>query len=51
MALGIPPMLLCVYLTYIFLAKAPPPIDVIAEMEAEEAAEKEREAAAERGES
>ncbi|MQY12905.1 hypothetical protein SRB5_30440 [Streptomyces sp. RB5] len=50
-ALGIPPMLLCVYLTYIFLAKAPPPIDVIAEMEAEEAAEKERAAAAKRAES
>ncbi|MBN3931909.1 DUF3159 domain-containing protein [Streptomyces verrucosisporus] len=41
-ALGIPPLLLCVYLTYVFLAKAPPPIDVIAEMEAEEAAEEER---------
>nr|WP_312866996.1 DUF3159 domain-containing protein [Streptomyces zagrosensis] len=40
-ALGIPPFLLCVYLTWIFLAKAPPPIDVIAEMEAEEA-ERER---------
>ncbi|MFF7023338.1 DUF3159 domain-containing protein [Streptomyces klenkii] len=38
-ALGIPPMLLSVYLTWIFLAKAPPPIDVIAEMEAAEAAE------------
>ncbi|MFC6067271.1 DUF3159 domain-containing protein [Streptomyces ochraceiscleroticus] len=35
-ALGIPPFLLCVYLTWIFLAKAPAPIDVIAEMEAEE---------------
>ncbi|MFC7218345.1 DUF3159 domain-containing protein [Streptomyces polyrhachis] len=45
-ALGIPPMVLCVYLTYVFLVKAPPPIDVIAEMEAEERAEKEREAAA-----
>ncbi|WP_420802437.1 DUF3159 domain-containing protein [Streptomyces taklimakanensis] len=44
-ALGIPPLLLCVYLTYVFLAKAPPPIDVIAEMEAEEAAEREREEA------
>ncbi|MFE6774604.1 DUF3159 domain-containing protein [Streptomyces sp. NPDC057702] len=47
-ALGIPPFLLCVYLTWIFLAKAPPPIDVIAEMEAEEAererAERERDA-------
>ncbi|QKV92122.1 DUF3159 domain-containing protein [Streptomyces sp. NA02950] len=41
-ALGIPPFLLCVYLTWIFLAKAPPPIDVIAEMEAEEKAERER---------
>jgi uncharacterized membrane protein len=50
-ALGIPPLLLCVYLTYVFLAKAPPPIDVIAEMEAEEAAEaaeKEREKERER---
>jgi hypothetical protein len=45
-ALGIPPFLLAVYLTWIFLAKAPPPIDVIAEMEAAEAAEQaEREAA------
>ncbi|MBW1600789.1 DUF3159 domain-containing protein [Streptomyces sp. JJ66] len=35
-ALGIPPFLLCVYLTWIFLVKAPPPIDVFAEMEAEE---------------
>jgi hypothetical protein len=45
-ALKIPPFLLAVYLTWIFLAKAPAPIDVIAEMEAEEAAEeaqKERE--------
>lgn len=39
-ALGIPPFLLAVYLTWIFLAKAPPPIDVIAELEAEEEAEK-----------
>ncbi|GAA1902184.1 DUF3159 domain-containing protein [Streptantibioticus ferralitis] len=39
-ALGIPPFLLAVYLTWIFLAKAPPPIDVIAELEAEEAAER-----------
>ncbi|MFH8982024.1 DUF3159 domain-containing protein [Streptomyces varsoviensis] len=38
-ALGIPPFLLCVYLTWIFLAKAPPPIDVIAEMESAEKAE------------
>ncbi|MCF6522798.1 DUF3159 domain-containing protein [Streptomyces sp. JJ36] len=43
-ALKIPPLLLAVYLTWIFLAKAPPPINVIAEMEAEEAA---RSAAAE----
>ncbi|MET8682406.1 DUF3159 domain-containing protein [Streptomyces sp. NPDC004647] len=42
-ALGIPPFLLAVYLTWIFLAKAPPPIDVFAEMEAQEAAEKEAE--------
>lgn len=40
-ALKIPPFLLAVYLTWIFLAKAPPPINVIAEMEAEEKAEKE----------
>ncbi|WP_277441373.1 DUF3159 domain-containing protein [Streptomyces sp. SPB162] len=39
-ALGIPPMLLSVYLTWIFLSKAPPPINVIAEMEAEEEAKK-----------
>src|SRR4051812_8654233 len=38
-ALGIPPFLLAVYLTWIFLAKAPPPIDVIAEMEEREARE------------
>lgn len=44
-ALGIPPFLLAVYLTWIFLAKAPPPIDVIAEMEAEEKAEQDRERA------
>ena len=43
MALKIPPFLLAVYLTWIFLAKAPPPINVIAEMEAEERAESERE--------
>ncbi|WP_181763994.1 DUF3159 domain-containing protein [Streptomyces albidus (ex Kaewkla and Franco 2022)] len=42
-ALKIPPFLLAVYLTWIFLAKAPAPINVIAEMEAEERAEKERE--------
>lgn len=45
-ALKIPPFLLAVYLTWIFLAKAPPPIDVFAEMEAEEQAEKERKARA-----
>ncbi|MFH8617198.1 DUF3159 domain-containing protein [Streptomyces sp. NPDC017979] len=45
-ALKIPPFLLAVYLTWIFLAKAPPPIDVFAEMEAEEQAEKERKAKA-----
>lgn len=39
-ALGIPPFLLAVYLTWIFLAKAPPPIDVIAEMEEQEARER-----------
>lgn len=48
-ALGIPPFLLCVYLTWIFLAKAPAPIDVIAEMEAEERAEREAEAGAAQG--
>ncbi|MFP3987431.1 DUF3159 domain-containing protein [Streptomyces sp. E11-3] len=51
-ALKLPPMVLAVYFTWVFLAKAPPPIDVFAEMEAEERAEqaaKER-AAAERGE-
>jgi len=42
-ALKIPPFLLAVYLTWIFLAKAPPPIDVFAEMEAQEKAEKEAE--------
>ncbi|MEV6161842.1 DUF3159 domain-containing protein [Streptomyces sp. NPDC052052] len=41
-ALKIPPFLLAVYLTWIFLAKAPPPIDVFAEMEAQEQAEKEQ---------
>ncbi|MEU2995678.1 DUF3159 domain-containing protein [Streptomyces griseoincarnatus] len=46
-ALKIPPFLLAVYLTWVFLAKAPPPIDVFAEMEAEERAEEERKAAAE----
>ncbi|MFF9086587.1 DUF3159 domain-containing protein [Streptomyces sp. NPDC014991] len=47
-ALKIPPFLLAVWLTWVFLAKAPAPIDVFAEMEAEERAEKaakEREAA------
>ncbi|MGP3947743.1 DUF3159 domain-containing protein [Streptomyces sp. 7N604] len=39
-ALKIPPMLLALYLTWVFLAKAPPPIDVFAEMEAEEKAER-----------
>ncbi|MFF9478316.1 DUF3159 domain-containing protein [Streptomyces sp. NPDC014733] len=39
-ALKIPPFLLAVYLTWVFLAKAPPPIDVFAEMEAAEEAEK-----------
>ncbi|MEW2131701.1 DUF3159 domain-containing protein [Streptomyces sp. NPDC005435] len=53
--LKIPPFLLAVWLTWVFLAKAPPPIDVFAEMEAAEQAEKaekaERErAAAESGE-
>ncbi|MEU7036987.1 DUF3159 domain-containing protein [Streptomyces sp. NPDC046237] len=47
-ALKIPPFLLAVYLTWVFLAKAPPPIDVFAEMEAEEEAEKARKAAAAR---
>jgi hypothetical protein len=46
-ALGIPPFLLSVYLTWIFLVKAPAPIDVIAEMEA---AEQERKAEEERAE-
>ena len=45
-ALKIPPFLLAVYLTWVFLAKAPPPIDVFAVMEAEEEAEKARKAAA-----
>ncbi|WP_181860730.1 DUF3159 domain-containing protein [Streptomyces diacarni] len=44
--LKIPPFLLAVYLTWIFLAKAPPPINVIAEMEAEEEAAKAEKAAA-----
>ncbi|MDI3418751.1 DUF3159 domain-containing protein [Streptomyces luteolus] len=41
-ALKIPPFLLAVWLTWVFLAKAPAPIDVFAEMEAEEKAERER---------
>ncbi|MEU6405612.1 DUF3159 domain-containing protein [Streptomyces sp. NPDC046985] len=48
-ALKIPPFLLAVWLTWVFLAKAPAPIDVFAEMEAQEKteeAEKERGAAA-----
>ncbi|EKX60473.1 DUF3159 domain-containing protein [Streptomyces ipomoeae] len=44
-ALKIPPFLLAVWLTWVFLAKAPAPIDVFAEMEAEERAEEERKAA------
>ncbi|MFD3626107.1 DUF3159 domain-containing protein [Streptomyces sp. NPDC058698] len=43
-ALKIPPFLLAVYLTWVFLAKAPPPIDVFAEMEAEEREAEERKA-------
>nr|WP_190139800.1 DUF3159 domain-containing protein [Streptomyces longispororuber] len=43
-ALKLPPMVLAVYFTWIFLAKAPPPIDVFAEMEAEEKAEAARRA-------
>nr|WP_245179115.1 DUF3159 domain-containing protein [Streptomyces montanisoli] len=39
-SLKIPPFLLAVWLTWLFLAKAPAPIDVFAEMEAAEAAEK-----------
>ncbi|MEU2434411.1 DUF3159 domain-containing protein [Streptomyces sp. NPDC007861] len=44
--LKIPPFLLAVYLTWLFLAKAPPPIDVFAEMEAKEREEAAREEAA-----
>ncbi|MGW6141465.1 DUF3159 domain-containing protein [Streptomyces sp. NPDC055144] len=44
-ALKIPPFLLAVWLTWVFLSKAPAPIDVFAEMEAEEKAEKEAKAA------
>ncbi|QES47812.1 DUF3159 domain-containing protein [Streptomyces venezuelae] len=43
-ALKLPPMVLAVYFTWLFLAKAPPPIDVFAEMEAEEEAERLRKA-------
>lgn len=43
--LKIPPFLLAVYLTWVFLAKAPPPIDVFAEMEAREKAEEAERAA------
>ncbi|MEV5885001.1 DUF3159 domain-containing protein [Streptomyces sp. NPDC052020] len=42
-ALKIPPFLLAVWLTWVFLAKAPAPIDVFAEMDAAEKAEKEAE--------
>ncbi|MEU3281391.1 DUF3159 domain-containing protein [Streptomyces antibioticus] len=45
-ALKIPPFLLAVWLTWVFLAKAPAPIDVFAELEAKEKAEEERKAAA-----
>ncbi|GAA4820049.1 DUF3159 domain-containing protein [Streptomyces ziwulingensis] len=45
--LKIPPFLLAVWLTWVFLAKAPAPIDVFAEMEA---AEKAEQAEQERGE-
>jgi uncharacterized membrane protein len=48
-ALKIPPFLLAVWLTWIFLAKAPAPIDVFAEMEAQERAEAERRAEARSG--
>ncbi|MFG3125110.1 DUF3159 domain-containing protein [Streptomyces sp. NPDC048201] len=46
--LKIPPFLLAVYLTWVFLAKAPPPIDVFAEMEAAEKAEEAEKAERER---
>ncbi|MFG3199722.1 DUF3159 domain-containing protein [Streptomyces sp. NPDC048208] len=46
--LKIPPFLLAVYLTWVFLAKAPPPIDVFAEMEAAEKAEEAEKADRER---
>ncbi|MEU9578080.1 DUF3159 domain-containing protein [Streptomyces chilikensis] len=41
-SLKIPPFLLAVWLTWVFLAKAPAPIDVFAEMEERERAEAER---------
>ena len=44
--LKIPPFLLALWLTWVFLVKAPAPIDVLAEMEAEEQAEQERKASA-----
>jgi hypothetical protein len=44
-ALKIPPFLLAVWLTWVFLAKAPAPIDVFAEMEAAEQAEEAAKAA------
>lgn len=44
-ALKIPPFLLAVWLTWVFLAKAPPPIDVFAELEAQEEREKAEKAA------
>ncbi|MER7174362.1 DUF3159 domain-containing protein [Streptomyces mesophilus] len=47
-ALKIPPFLLAVWLTWVFLAKAPPPIDVFAEMEAKEKAEREAKESRER---
>ncbi|GGZ35439.1 membrane protein [Streptomyces inusitatus] len=49
-SLKIPPFLLAVYLTWVFLAKAPPPIDVFAELEAKDRAKAERAAHAERPE-
>ncbi|CAL9418044.1 hypothetical protein SUDANB145_01791 [Streptomyces sp. enrichment culture] len=45
-ALKIPPFLLAVWLTWVFLAKAPAPIDVFAEMEAAEKAEEAEKAGA-----
>lgn len=48
-SLKIPPFLLAVYLTWVFLAKAPAPIDVFAEMEAEEEAERAERASREQG--